>query len=106
VLDQAEKWTQFLQTTGGWGVAVVFMGICLKLYLDNRKRDAKVDQLLEKRHDQFVELMEEATTTMRSVTDFLTRHEPTFPKIQVMLERLERTIQWCESAKRGSPRTK
>ena len=106
MLEEAEKWTNFLQTAGGWGVAVVFMGICLKLYLDNRWQENRMGLLLEKRHDQFVGLMEEVSTTMRSVTDFLTRHEPTFIRTQTLLERLERTIQWCESAKRSTAKTR
>lgn len=100
MLEQAEKWTAFLQTAGGWGVAVVFIGISLKLYFDGRRKESQMGQLLEKRHDQFAGLMEEAATTMQSLVDFLTRHEPTFVKNSAMLERLERTIQWCESAKR------
>jgi hypothetical protein len=104
VIEQAEKWAEFLRSAGGWGVAVVFMGISLKLYMDNRRRDNKMDELLEKRHDQLVGLVEEAATTMRSVMDFLTRHETTFPKIQESLDRVSRDIEWCESVRRPAAR--
>jgi hypothetical protein len=102
MLDTAQKWTAFLQTAGGWGVAVVFMGISLKLYLDNKKRDDKMDQLLERRHEQFYHLMEESVTTMRAVTDFLTRNEQTFPELKNLLERIDRTIRWCEANRGGA----
>lgn len=71
---------QFLQTFGGWGVAVVFLGLLIYVY-------RSFNNLLEKRNEQFIEALRETTNALSTNSDDSKRIEAVLTRVERLLDR-------------------
>lgn len=51
MLEEAVTWVDFLQKAGGWGVAVVFGYVIVKLWSDGKAKDERLFQTLDKQNE-------------------------------------------------------
>lgn len=51
VVEEAITWVDFLQRAGGWGVAVVFGYVIVKLWSDGKAKDERLFQTLDKQNE-------------------------------------------------------
>jgi uncharacterized membrane protein YgaE (UPF0421/DUF939 family) len=77
-VELMSKTAEFLQTFGGWGVSVIVLMCLFYLYRDTSK-------LLEKRNEQFIDVLRETTAMLQQNTDNSYR-------VQKLLERVERYL--------------
>jgi Na+-transporting methylmalonyl-CoA/oxaloacetate decarboxylase gamma subunit len=71
---------QFLQTNGGWGVAVVFLGLLVYVY-------RSMNNLLEKRNEQFIETLKETTKALSDNSDDSKRIEAVIMRVERLLDK-------------------
>jgi hypothetical protein len=69
---------EFLQTFGGWGVAVIMLGLLIYLY-------RSTNNLLEKRNTQFIE-------TLRETTEALNQSNEQLRRVEAIMTRVERNL--------------
>ena len=50
-METAVALTSLLQTTGGWGIAAILMVVCWRLWTNNKEKDEKIFDLLDKQND-------------------------------------------------------
>lgn len=70
---------KFLQTFGGWGVAVVLLFGIVYLYRNTSK-------ILEKRNEQFIAALRETTTALQQNNDESRRVEAVLIRVERILD--------------------
>lgn len=70
---------KFLQTFGGWGVAVVFLVGIVYLYRSTSK-------ILEKRNEQFITALKETTAALQQNNDESRRVEAVLTRVERILD--------------------
>jgi hypothetical protein len=78
-MDKIEALAQFLQNFGGWGVCVVLILAIIYLY-------KSMSTLLEKRNDQFREVLKETSV-------FLQQNAQQNERVEGLLRRIERILE-------------
>jgi Na+-transporting methylmalonyl-CoA/oxaloacetate decarboxylase gamma subunit len=71
---------EFLQTFGGWGVAVLFLSLLIYLY-------RSTNNLLEKRNTQFIEALKETTETLSQSNEQSKRVEAVLTRVEGRLDK-------------------
>lgn len=77
-MDVGKEIAAFLQTYGGWGVSVILLGMIFYLY-------KSMNKLLEKRNDQFIEVLRECTALLQQNNDLNER-------VETMLRNVAKTM--------------
>ena len=72
---------EFLQTFGGWGVAVIFLVGIVYLY-------RSTNSLLEKRNEQFIEALKETTEALQTANDESKRVEVVMNRVEKVLDKI------------------
>jgi len=88
-----------IQQVGGWGVAAIAIYALIRVYLDKAKESKSLGELLEKRHEQFIAMLEESIRLKTSLTDLMTRNLDMQEKLIELLARVDRAISGCEGRK-------
>jgi len=83
--------TDFLASNGGWGLSAILMLVIYWLWRDKKQYMKDVSNLLENRHNQFIDILSENLKLQQSNLDIQQRVEPLLTRVEKAVEICERT---------------
>jgi len=88
--------TEFMRQAGGWGVAAMAIYALVRVYIDKAKEAKDLGELLEKRHEQIITMMEESIRLKTMLADLMENNITVQEKLVVLLDRVDRAITSCK----------